>query len=54
MITSWLEKFISWIPNLVNFLDTFYVFGTVSALDFLIVILLMSMVLNVWVARGST
>lgn len=53
MITTWLEAFIGWISSIVNFLDTLYVIGTVSALDFMVVIMIMAMLINIYVARGS-
>ena len=53
MIVTWLEYFITKVGDLFTFLDSFYVIGTVSYLDFSIVILIIAMLINVYVARGS-
>lgn len=53
MITNWLDTFIGWIASIVSFMDTFYIFSTISLLDFEITILIIGMLVNMFVARGT-
>lgn len=52
-VLEWFDFFVAALENFIGFLDGFYIVGSVSFLDFSIVILVMSMLISMFVARGK-
>lgn len=53
MITTWLDEFVNWFGALLSELDSIFVFAQVSVLDVIIVTIISSMLISMFVARGS-
>lgn len=53
MIIEWFDFFVDLIGDVVRWGSTWYIFGTISLFDFLVVCIVSGMLINVFVAKGS-
>lgn len=54
MVLDWLTFFFDAFGSLVTWCNTFYLVGSISLLDFVIVVATATMLINVFIAKGST
>lgn len=53
MVSDWLDFFISSLGLIISWLDGFYLIGSVSLLDFIIVVAVSCLLINTFVAKGA-